>query len=66
MSYLLVLIAAIRQHGSPDMLVSDSGSIFISKQAKFIYDKLHIQKEQIRKKQAWENLIETQLYVNWN
>ncbi len=63
MSYLLVLIAAIRQHGSPDLLVSDSGSIFVSKQAKFIYDKLHIQKEQIHKKQAWENLIETQFNI---
>jgi len=42
------------------MLVSDSGGIFVSKQAKFIYARLHIQKEQIHKKQAWENLIETQ------
>ena len=32
----------------------------LSSQAKFIYNKLHIQKEQIHKKQAWENLIETQ------
>lgn len=45
-SYLLILIEAIPKHGSPDMLVSDSGSIFVSKQAKFIYARLHIQKEQ--------------------
>lgn len=59
LSYLLVLSEAIRQHGSPDILVSDSGKIFTSKQARFIYEKLGIHKEEIHKKQAWENLIES-------
>lgn len=59
-AYLLVLHAAIQQHGSPEILVSDSGGIFKAKQAQVIYDALEIRKEQIHKKQAWENLIETQ------
>lgn len=59
-AYLLVLYAAIQQHGAPELLVSDSGSIFKAKQAQVIYDALAIRKEQIHKQQAWENLIETQ------
>jgi len=58
--YLIVLFAAIRQHGAPTMLVSDSGSIFKAKQAQKIYEHLGIQKEQIQKRQAWQNLIESQ------
>jgi putative transposase len=58
--YLIVLFAAIRQHGAPAMLVSDSGSIFKAKQAMKIYKSLGIQKEQIEKRQSWQNLIESQ------
>ena len=61
-AYLMVLFAAIRQHGSPETLVSDSGGIFKAKQARRIYAALGIEKVQIDKKQAWQNLIETQ----WN
>jgi hypothetical protein len=60
-AYLLILYAAIQQHGAPETLVSDSGGIFKAKQAQGIYDALEITKEQIHRKQAWENLIETQL-----
>jgi putative transposase len=60
-AYLLILYAAIQQHGSPETLVSDSGGIFKAKQAQVIYHALEITKEQIHRKQAWENLIETQL-----
>jgi|GEM_PF-5430326 len=58
--YLIVLFAAIRQHGAPTMLVSDNGSIFKAKQAQKIYASLGIQKEHIQKRQAWQNLIESQ------
>ena len=58
--YLLVLFAAIRQHGTSAMLVSDSGSIFKAKQAMSIYERLGIQKVQIEKRQSWQNLIESQ------
>jgi len=61
--YLIVLFAAIRQHGTPTMLVSDSGSIFKAKQAMKIYESLGIQKDQIQKRQAWQNLIESQFNI---
>ena len=58
-AYLLVLYAAIRQHGAPEALVSDGGSVFKAKQALRIYDALGIRKEQIARKQPWQNYIET-------
>jgi putative transposase len=51
-AYLMVLYAAIRQHGSPEALVSDAGGIFKAKEAMRIYGALGIRKEQIDKKQA--------------
>lgn len=59
----MVLYAAIRQHGSPEALVSDGGSIFRAKQAMAIYRALGIQKEQIAKRQAWQSYIETTFNV---
>ncbi len=51
-AYLMVLYAAIRQHGSPEALVSDGGGIFKAKEAMRTYAALGIKKEQIEKKQA--------------
>ncbi len=65
-SVLIVLYAAIEQHGCPQRLVTDNGSVFRAKQAMAIYEALDIQKEWIHKKQSWENLIESHLYVIWN
>jgi transposase InsO family protein len=65
-SGLIVLYAAIEQHGCPRRLVTDNGSVFRAKQAMAIYDALEIQKEWIHKKQSWENLIESHFYVTWN
>ncbi len=59
-AYLVILYAAIQQHGCPAILISDSGAIFRAKQAQAIYEALEIERRQIYKKQAWENLIETQ------
>ena len=58
-AYLLVLYAAIRQHGAPEALVSDGGSVFKAKQALRIYAALGIRKDQIDRKQPWQNYIET-------
>jgi putative transposase len=58
-AFLLVLFAAIRAFGSPEALVSDSGSIFKAKEAVRIYAALGIQKEQIEKRQPWQSYIET-------
>lgn len=58
-AYLLVLYAALRQHGAPEVLVSDGGSVFKAKQALRIYAALGTRKEQIERKQPWQNYIET-------
>ena len=62
-AYLIVLYAAIRQHGSPEALVSDGGAVFKAKQAQEIYQRLRIVKEQIDKGQAWQSYIETNFNV---
>lgn len=62
-AYLMVLYAAIRQHGSPEALVSDGGGIFRAKQAMGIYRALGIRKEQIAKRQPWQSYIETTFNV---
>jgi len=63
-AYLMVLYAAIRQHGAPEALVSDSGAVFVTaKQARGIYDALGIRKEQIERRQPWQSYIETTFNV---
>jgi transposase len=62
-AYLIVLYAAIRQHGTPEALVSDGGTVFKAKQALAIYAAPGIRKEQIEKRQAWQSYIETQFNV---
>jgi hypothetical protein len=62
-AYLMVLYAAIQQHGCPTILVSDSGGIFKATQAKRIYEALGIKKEQIERRQSWQNLIESQFNI---
>jgi transposase len=58
-AYLIVLFAALRQHGAPEAIVSDSGGIFLAKEAKRIYRALGIQKRQIDLRQSWQSYIET-------
>jgi len=62
-AYLMVLYAAIRQHGAPETLVSDGGSVFRAKQAQQVYDLLGIGKEQIERRQPWQSYIKTQFNV---
>lgn len=62
-AYLMVLFAAIRQHGCPEALVSDGGSIFKAKEAMRIYAALGITKERIDKGQAWQSYIETHFSI---
>jgi putative transposase len=62
-AYLMVLYAAIRQHGTPEALVSDAGGIFKAKEARRIYAALGIRKETIEKRQAWQSYIETHFNV---
>ena len=53
-AYLIVLYAAIRQHGVPEALVSDHGGVFRAKQAQRIYEALGITKLEIDRRQAWQ------------
>jgi putative transposase len=62
-AYLIVLRAAIETHGAPEVLVSDSGSIFRAKQTQAIYAALGIRKETIAQGQPWQNYIETHFNV---
>jgi transposase len=62
-AYLIILYAAVRQHGTPEVLVSDGGSVFKAKQALEVYQRLGIVKEQIDKGQAWQSYIETNFNV---
>jgi putative transposase len=64
--YIAVLYAAIRKHGCPTALVSDHGGVFRDHRAMHIYRALGIEKLEIEKRQSWQNLIETALYVIWN
>src|SRR5215204_4492988 len=57
-AFLIVLRAAIETHGAPEVLVSDSGSIFKAKHAQAIYAALGIRKEAIAQGQPWQNYIE--------
>ncbi len=59
-AYLMILYAAIRQHGVPETLISDSGAVFVTaKQAKEIYAVLGIEKREIERGKPWQNYIET-------
>ena len=60
---LMVLYAAIRQHGTPEALVTDSGGVFLANHAQRIYAALGICKEQIARRQAWQSLIESNFGV---
>ncbi len=63
LDFLRVLHSAVRQYGIPEQLVSDYGGQFLSNEAQRIYRELGIVKREIEKRQAWENLIETQFNV---
>jgi len=56
---LLALDAAMRTHGIPEALVTDSGGVFLANHLQRIYAALAIRKEEIARRQLWQNLIET-------
>jgi transposase len=61
--YLEVLFEALSAFGAPSMIVSDGGGQFRSNQAIDVYTALGIRKEQIEKRQAWQNYIETHFNI---
>jgi len=58
-AYLVVLYVALHAYGSPETLVSDSGSIFKADQANSIYAALGIRHELIEAGKPWQDYIET-------
>ncbi len=62
-AYLQVLYAAVRQHGAPEGLVSDSGGVFRAKEAQRIYRHLGIAKYEIQRGKPWQSFIETAFNV---
>ncbi len=62
-AHLMVLYAAIRQHGAPEALVSDGGAVFRAEHVQQVYDRLGIAKLQIERGQAWQSYLETQFNV---
>jgi len=54
----IVLHAAIRQHGAPEMLVSDSGGVCKAKQAQAIDQALGIERRAIARRPPWQHSVE--------
>lgn len=57
-SFLMVLFAAVRQHGAPEGLVTDGGAVFRAKQLLTVLERLGVVKHEIARRQAWQNYIE--------
>ncbi len=57
-SILSILYRAIERYGSPEALVTDSGSVFLANRAKAIYAALGIEKHEIEKGEPWQNFSE--------
>src|SRR5215204_2980732 len=58
-AFLSVLYRAVERYGSPEALVTDSGSIFMANQARAIYEALGIDKREIERGKPWQSYIET-------
>src|SRR5215208_2739184 len=58
-SYLLVLYRAVERYGSPEALISDSGSVFLANRAKALYAALGIATHEIEKGKPYQNYSET-------
>lgn len=56
-AFLSVLYAAVRKFGVPEVLVSDSGTVFLSQDALRIYNALGIEKQQIKKGKPYQNYV---------
>jgi putative transposase len=62
-SFLSVLYRATERYGSPEALVTDSGSVFKATRAKAVYEALGMEHEEIERGQPWQNFSETTLTV---
>lgn len=57
-AFLMVFFMAVQQHGAPEGLVTDGGSVFRAKQLQAILERLGVAKQEIARRQPWQNYIE--------
>lgn len=62
-AFLSVLYRAVERYGSPEALVTDSGSIFRANRARAVYEALGSEKEEIERGRPWQNYSETTFNV---
>ena len=62
-AFLSVLHRAVEKHGSPEALVTDSGSVFRANRAKAVYGALGVRKEEIERGRPWQSYLETAFNV---
>ena len=60
---LSVLHRAVEGHGSPEALVTDSGSVFRANRAKAVYGALGVRKEEIERGRPWQSYLESAFNV---
>ncbi|MEM8860606.1 MAG: DDE-type integrase/transposase/recombinase [Chloroflexota bacterium] len=63
LAILQLLHAAFCEYGRPENIVSDNGAVFKANAYKQLLEKLEIEPCYIVKRQAWQNLIETQFKI---
>lgn len=63
LAILQLLHAALAEYGLPEGLVSDNGSVFTAHAYQQLLQTLDIEACYIEKKQAWQNLIESQFKI---
>ncbi len=56
-AYLVVLREALQRFGAPELLVSDSGGVFLATQAQAIYRALGIEKREIDRGRPWPGAL---------
>lgn len=62
-TFLSVFFKAVERYGSPEALVTDSGTVFLANRAKAIYAALGIEKHEIEKGEPHQNYAEAQFGV---
>jgi len=62
-AFLLVLHAALREHGCPAGIVSDGGGIFRANPVRAIYTAMGIERHRIAPGQPWQNYIESHFNI---
>ena len=62
-AFLAVLHRAVERHGPPEVLVTDSGSVFLSNRARAVCGALGIRKLEIERGAPWQSYLETAFNV---